>query len=75
LVGDWVAVLKISIRADFQLRSFACAKLQLKQIKQRHPCRLKQNFFLVAFIPPQPSGAFSVRSTLPRLKAQRIILL
>jgi hypothetical protein len=75
LVGDWAAVLKISIRADFQLRSFYYAKTPAKHLKQRHPCRLKQEFFLAVFIPLQPSVAFSVCSALLRLKAQRIILL
>jgi hypothetical protein len=35
-------LLKISIHADFQHGVFSTKKLQLKQWKQRHPCRLKQ---------------------------------
>jgi len=35
-------VLKISVPADFQLRSFYVVKTSAKQLLQRHPCRLKQ---------------------------------
>jgi len=35
-------LLKISFHADFQHGVFPTEKLQLKQWKQRHPCRLKQ---------------------------------